>query len=1400
MGRGPGGWLRDIVDRGVLDVEDEREVQRRAQAELLSLSDMRILLLTPLVGLRAAAVRETVFDVVRRQPHYAPSILAMHVNELRLPRPVLDHRHRGVGGLFDARCSVHLSDQLVVGEWCTARTKKAAEQHAQVSVLARLAGVPRTSSATGTDLVSADDSPRIGNVVVKYHEHTYLDRDRFLAVLTDVVGLPNVAPAAVDHVVLRARSGLLTAEELALVLFAPRQAVWDRARRECLAAADRSPELASQVIELHPLAIGGRLRWEVTPSTDHSARYAATVHVGADPDSVVVGPVEALGRATARQAAAMRMLAHLTGVSVPESSVDSGHLLVMPQGATAVGVLDQGKQRGTLLNLAFTTDSEEPPFTHRAWCQLGDATLEASANGMSKKGAKNAAARILLLMVNQHLDQIARASRHLSDQSPQRTVDVSATKPKQASLRVPVHLLPSGTSADTGFVIKALSDGHEVTFDVDVPVLQAGLLLVDGGAGVRSARKSGSAARSVLMPGSEVHQVTCHRIDTMDFLTLACSGDQEGWSDSARVWAEAARRALEMIKNGWVLPAIADADQADLRQPTWRLGPLPGYVRQAISVLAEQLRTAPRCLRTSTRDSAVELVESVDMIGAFLDAVANRFVPSPGARLLLGVVPFAAAVHHRDPLSPMQDWIDAIEDGVGVRSHTPPLIMRIEAPVGDDPRLLNATLLLGALADSMDTAVEAAEVWTGRERSPSADPELRHRVRQALRRASAVFAPLRLLGVQPRPDKIVLDVADAVALRGQTGEALRELGITVNWHKDWAAYLDVDIAIGTGTPAPTFDGHLGLTDVLDRRWRISLDGRPLTDDELDLLAAAALPCVRLHNRWVLLDDTVRPRLVDRQLRPVNRAQGLLALLQGGTMQVEGRSYACSAADGIAYLLDQLNTPASVGSSAEVDNSTLQLHPYQLAAVNWLIRRALLGINGLLADDMGTGKTATALGFHLHPRRPIRHRPTLVLVPNRDVMNAWLAEIDKRAPDVHVCEYWSTKRSLADVRGSSLVLTTYELLKKDHDELASRPWGLVIADEAQKIKNPATVAARMARAIPDALRLPMTGTPLENTAQELWSILDWANPTLVGTRAQFTSRYVRPLRQPASDAEAQQARTRLRDLATPLMLRRLNDDPELGLGLPPLTETTHTTPMSPEQSGLHEALLLDTEDQLALCADSSRRGELVFNLIVDQREICNSPDHYSRQDPSVVAADPVAAAERAPKLALLDAVLRDLPPDESVLVFTNYTRMGGLLVAYLDALGYATGFFHGQAGERDRRTALDQIGDGSTRVLVLTYGSGGCGLTITRPNHVIHYDRHWNPAVEAQANGRARRIGQHRTVHVHHLVTLNSIEERITARSADKRHFADLVLPSGHIDHKRTAYDELRTLAGLHRRR
>ncbi len=439
-----------------------------------------------------------------------------------------------------------------------------------------------------------------------------------------------------------------------------------------------------------------------------------------------------------------------------------------------------------------------------------------------------------------------------------------------------------------------------------------------------------------------------------------------------------------------------------------------------------------------------------------------------------------------------------------------------------------------------------------------------------------------------------------------------------------------------------------------------------------------------------------------------------------------------------------------------------LRPYQRAGAAWL-RAAEAHGGGVLADEMGLGKTLQAIAV-LAARR---ERPHLVVCPTSLIGN-WARELDRFAPEVPVLSYSGSDRhsTLSHAEPGTVVVTSYGILRSNATDLATREWDVVVLDEAQQIKNPDAQVARAARALDARLRVAMTGTPVENRLDELWSLLAFTNPGLLGTRARFRRRFAVSIEQRGSTAAA----ARLHEIVAPHILRRLKRDvaPEL----PDKIEATVVCALTIEQQRLYRTSLDDTFAD-GLGSGTGRRGRILA-LLTRLKRICNHPEH--------VAPTGGELAGRSGKLDRATEILAEIiDAGDRALIFTQYRDTGQMLARHLTE--HVTGpaatvpFLHGGLPMRRRDEMVEQFQNdpNSPSILVLSLRAAGFGLNLTRATHVLHYDRWWNPAVEDQASDRAHRIGQTRTLTVHTLITEGTVEDAIDQMHASKRNLAGVAL-------------------------
>ncbi|GGY91721.1 helicase [Streptomyces nitrosporeus] len=871
---------------------------------------------------------------------------------------------------------------------------------------------------------------------------------------------------------------------------------------------------------------------------------------------------------------------------------------------------------------------------------------------------------------------------------------------------------------------------------------------------------------------------------------LAAARHRVSAHPATRAWGAAALHALTLVARGRLLPGLT-ADDHD----AWRAGPRDAEDIAHLRAIAAAM--PPEGHAVPVPGTPLRLPEPQALLGAFLDAVADTLPRTPAAAHAMGA-PFAA----REPqeLPDARAWAVEVAAGLdaGVRvslrldlsayelfdraGGPDPCTGGAEAGEGKGRGARHAAAAITQVHSLADPTyvTDAAALWNGGAGEPFG-PRARIDAVLALRRAARVWPPLERLLDQPVPDVLALTEDELYELIGDAGPRLAAAGVAVHWPRELARSLTAAAVVrpapGSATDGTSFfdAGQLFAFD-----WQLSLGEERLTEAEMDVLAEAHRPIVRLRDQWVVADPSLVRRARKRELGLLGPVDALAVALTGSA-EVDGRQVEAVPEGALAELrsrvLDEDATlPPPPGLHAT-------LRDYQLRGLAWLDRMASLGLGGCLADDMGLGKTITLIALHLHRAHPA---PTLVVCP-ASLLGNWHREVNRFAPGVPVRRFHGAERTLTGV-DAGFVLTTYGTMRSSAEQLAGHTWGLVVADEAQHVKNPNSSTARALRTIPAPARIALTGTPVENNLSELWALLDWTTPGLLGPLKAFRARHARIVESTGTAAGLgnDEAVERLSRLVRPFLLRRKKSDPGIAPELPPKTETDHPVFLTREQATLYEAAVRETMTLIENSEGITRRG-LIMKLLGSLKQICNHPAQYLKEEATRLPG-------RSGKLALLDELLDTiLAEGGSVLVFTQYVSMARLLAAHLASRAVPTQLLHGGTPVAERERMVDRFQSAEVPVFLLSLKAAGTGLNLTRAAHVIHYDRWWNPAVEEQATDRAYRIGQTQPVQVHRLIAEGTVEDRISELLVSKRALADAVLGSGE-----TALTELsdRDLADL----
>jgi hypothetical protein len=572
-------------------------------------------------------------------------------------------------------------------------------------------------------------------------------------------------------------------------------------------------------------------------------------------------------------------------------------------------------------------------------------------------------------------------------------------------------------------------------------------------------------------------------------------------------------------------------------------------------------------------------------------------------------------------------------------------------------------------------------------------------------------------------------------------------------------------------------GFMSTADLASFDWRLAVGDVDLTEDELRELAAAKAPVVHAGGRW----HALRPSEVARALRFLERRRatgGVVDLVRAASgFEVDEAGLQLGTVTLDPALANLLDGDTRFEPMPTPEGMTHELFAFQERGHGWLRLLGDLGIGAILADDMGLGKTVQAIAMLVSEREQFGRDavgPTLVVCP-MSVARQWVAEVERFAPSLRVHLHHGSDRLaddalLARIRDVDVVVTSYDIVTRDIDTLAELRWDRLLMDEAQDVKNPATKRARALRQISARRRVAMTGTPIENHLGELWALMDILNPGLLGSREWFGRTFARPI-QIAGD---EQALERLRAVVRPFILRRSKDSPEVELDLPPITIEKDYCRLTVEQASLYQATVDNWLPRIEAHEDRFGRRGAVLAMLGHLKQVCNHPE--------MLLHTGLPLDGRSGKLERLIELVSDVPADDKVLVFTQYPSFDRLVTHLAERTGREVGFFHGRLNARQRDELLTSFAsDGGPSILVISIRAGGRGLNLPAANHVFHFDRWWNPAVEQQATDRAHRLGQRKPVFVHSLICTGTLEERIDQLLDSKRELVAKVMAGASED-------------------
>ena len=622
-------------------------------------------------------------------------------------------------------------------------------------------------------------------------------------------------------------------------------------------------------------------------------------------------------------------------------------------------------------------------------------------------------------------------------------------------------------------------------------------------------------------------------------------------------------------------------------------------------------------------------------------------------------------------------------------------------------------------------------------------------------------------------------------------------------HTDgWASRLGLSIKAETPKLNPA-KGGMGLQSLLSFKWELTIGGQRISKAEFDRLVELNSPLVEINGEWVELRApdvrAAKTFFASRKEQMTLSLEDALRLANGDSQTIEKLPVVNFEATGqLQELLNTLNNNEAVSAIAPASFRG-ELRPYQALGVGWLAFLERWGLGACLADDMGCGKTPQLIAFLLHlQENKTLENPTLVVCPT-SVLGNWQREVKKFGPTLKVLLHHGDKRAKGKafataIKGKDLIITSYALVFRDAKEIQSIKWQGLVLDEAQNIKNSESKQSKIVREIEASFKIALTGTPVENRLQELWSILEFLNPGYLGPRNFFQRRFAIPIEK-YGDRESLHT---LRSLVRPFILRRLKTDKSIIQDLPEKQEMTVFCGLATEQAILYQQIVEMSIAELESAEGIQRRG-MILALLVKLKQLCNHPALLTaKQNPKALE---IKSQESGKLQRLLEMLEEVVAQGDRALIFTQFAEWGKLLKPHLEQhLGREILFLYGGIKQQQREEMLDrfQHDPQGPPIMILSLKAGGTGLNLTRATHVFHYDRWWNPAVENQATDRVFRIGQTRNVQVHKFVCTGTLEEKIHDMIESKKALAEQVVSAGENWITELDTDQLRNLLILDR--
>ena len=909
------------------------------------------------------------------------------------------------------------------------------------------------------------------------------------------------------------------------------------------------------------------------------------------------------------------------------------------------------------------------------------------------------------------------------------------------------------------------------------------------------------------------------------------------FSSSLRFWVEVARLSLELITRQQFVPAIK-AGKRDC-QAAWEVV-ITEEDSERVRMLADAMPASCRAFPDieisgdfSPTDQVLSFINRT--IDAFIRkslASASLLPPRRGRRPRFTPLPeqWLQALSTDNPVlvarseelnsfsHEIQAWLAQLQPAAPDAAFR--TCFRLDPPSSEGENVEDWTVrFLLQAKDDRSLLVPAEDVWKTRSSTLTflkrrfENPQ--EQLLADLGKASLLFPAIETSLLTARPVGLELDAEQAYSFLRQSAPLLEQSGFGVllpSWWEKPSARIGVKLLLKHVSEVPGENGEevgsklLGVKGIITYDWEVAVGDETLSEAEFEQLAGLKVPLVQVRGQWVEL----RPEDVEAAIAFFKKKHGSGEITLGEAMQlglgadvkdveteVGGLPVVEVAAEG--WLEDMLNSLSEGLTVTPVKTPRTfkgNLRPYQVKGVSWLAYLSRFGLGACLADDMGLGKTIELIALLLHERsgkRRYKTGPTFLICP-MSVVGNWQNEVERFAPSLKVMIHHGTDRLTGKIfareaEKNDLVISTYALANRDEKTLSNVHWQHVVLDEAQNIKNPAAKQTQAIKKLKAEHRIALTGTPVENRLSELWSIMDFLNPGYLKSADHFSTNFAVPIERYRKKERAEM----LQRIIQPFVLRRVKSDPKIIKDLPEKIEMKDYCNLTKEQASLYEAVVAEMIDRIENSEGIERKG-LVLATLMKLKQICNHP--------ALFLQDGSALEGRSGKLARLGDMLEVvLAEGDKTLIFTQFAGMGVMLRHYLqEKLGCETLFLYGGTPKKQRDAMIQRFQNDpqGPPLFILSLKAGGLGLNLTAANHVFHFDRWWNPAVENQATDRVFRIGQKKNVLVHKFVCIGTLEERIDQMIEQKKELAESVIGTGEAWLTELSTDQLKEVFTLSR--